>query len=54
MATILNGASVTSIVFLLTRGFTKWVSLTLILGCPAAWVIMKKILANYAYKTEIS
>ncbi|MCK4346461.1 MAG: ABC transporter permease [Bacteroidales bacterium] len=49
-----NGASVTSIIFLLIRDFTKWVSFALILGCPVAWVIMKKILANYAYKTEIS
>ena len=49
-----NGASVTSIIFLLIRDFTKWISLALIFGCPVAWVIMKKILANYAYKTEIS
>lgn len=49
-----NGASVTTIISLLIRDFTKWVSLALILGCPVAWVIMKKILANYAYKTEIS
>ncbi len=47
-----NGASVTSIIFFLIRDFTKWVSLALILGCPVAWIIMKKILANYAYKTE--
>lgn len=48
-----NGASVTSIIFLLIRDFAKWVGLALILGCPVAWIIIKKILANYAYKTEI-
>jgi putative ABC transport system permease protein len=49
-----NGATVTSIVFLLTRGFTKWVCIALIPGFPVAWFIIKKILVNYAYKTEIS
>ena len=48
-----NGASVRSIIFLLIRDFLKWVSIALILGFPVAWIIMKKVLANYAYKTEI-
>ncbi len=48
-----NGASVTSIIFLLIRDFAKWVGIALILGCPVAWIIVKRILANYAYKIEI-
>ena len=48
-----NGASVTSIIFFLVRDFAKWVGIALIFGCPVAWIIIKRILANYAYKTEI-
>ncbi len=49
-----NGASSGSIVFQLIREFTKWIALGLMLGCPVAWFIMKKVLMNYAYRTDFS
>ena len=49
-----HGATIMSIVVMLIREFVKWIGIGLILGCPAAWLIMKKVLMNYAYKTEIS
>lgn len=49
-----NGATVKSIVFLLTKEFAKWIGIGLALGCPAAWFIMKKVLMNYANRTDLS
>jgi len=49
-----NGASITSIVFLLTREFMKWIGIGVVLGCPVAWFMMRNILMNYAYRTNIS
>ena len=49
-----NGATLMSIVVMLTREFAKWIGIGLVLGCPVSWFIMKKVLMNYAYKTEIS
>lgn len=48
------GASVSSIVILLTRDFVKWVLLAFIFACPIAWYTMQQWLENFAYKTELS
>ncbi len=49
-----NGASTGSVVFQLTREYTKWIALGLLLGCPVAWFIMRKVLMNYAYRTDLT
>jgi len=44
------GASVTGIVLLLSREFTKWVLLANLIACPVAWFAMGKWLQNFAYR----
>jgi len=48
------GASVSSIVNLLSREFTKWVLLANIIAWPIAWYAMNQWLENFAYRIEIS
>lgn len=48
-----NGASVSSIIWLMTRGFSKWVVIAFIIAAPIAWYFMDKVLTNYAYRIEI-
>jgi len=48
------GASVSSLVLLLVQDFTKWVTLSNIIAWPLAWLVMKKWLQNYAFRTQIS
>ena len=48
------GASVPSIVILISRGFTKWVLLANIIAWPAAYYFMNKWLQNFAYRIEPS
>jgi len=47
------GASSTGIVFMLSREFTKWVLISNIIAWPAAYFAVKKMLQNYAYRTDI-
>ncbi|MBU8922929.1 MAG: ABC transporter permease [Bacteroidales bacterium] len=47
------GASVSGIVMLLTKEFTKWVLISNLIAWPVAWYAMKKYLDNFAYHTEI-
>ena len=47
------GATAISIVFLITRDFTKLVILALVLGFPLAYWMMGQWLDDFAYKTEI-
>jgi putative ABC transport system permease protein len=47
------GASVSSIVMLLSREFAKWVVFANITAWPAAYFIMNKWLENFAYRTNI-
>lgn len=47
------GASVSNIVFLFTKEFSKWVLLANILAWPAAWYFMNKWIQNFAYRTNI-
>jgi putative ABC transport system permease protein len=48
------GASVSSIVALLSTDFLKLVSIAIIIASPLAWFIMKKWLQSFAYRTHIS
>jgi putative ABC transport system permease protein len=47
------GASVTEIVILLTKEFTKWVLIANIISWPVAWLVMNKWLQDFAYRTNI-
>ncbi|MVM35700.1 FtsX-like permease family protein [Spirosoma sp. HMF4905] len=47
------GASVTSLVALLSKDFLKLVFIALVLGTPLAYVAMKRWLADFAYQVEI-
>ena len=48
------GASVSGIVVLLSKEFTKWVLLANILAWPVAYYAMKNWLQNFAYRIELS
>jgi len=48
------GASVSKIVFLLTREFSKWVLLSNIIAWPLAWFAMHKWLENFAYRIDLT
>jgi putative ABC transport system permease protein len=47
------GASVTSVVILLTREFTKLVIIAVLVAIPAVILLMNWWLENFAYKTDI-
>jgi putative ABC transport system permease protein len=48
------GASVGSIVSLLSKDFLKLVFIAIVIATPVAWFIMNKWLQDFAYKTNIS
>ncbi|MGL6268780.1 MAG: ABC transporter permease, partial [Chitinophagaceae bacterium] len=48
------GASVTSIVTLLSRDFIRLIIIAFIIASPLAWFIMNKWLQDFAYRTDIS
>ena len=47
------GASVTSIVALLSKDFLKLVLVAIVIASPIAWYAMNAWLADFAYKIEI-
>ena len=47
------GASLSSVVVLLSREFLKLVVIAIVLACPLAWYFMNQWLTNYAYKVDI-
>jgi putative ABC transport system permease protein len=47
------GASVSGIILLLSREFTKWVLVANILAWPIAYFFMTRWLQNFAYKTSL-
>jgi len=49
-----NGASIKKIIVLLNSELLKWVLLAYVLACPVAWLVMKRWLQDFAYRTEIS
>lgn len=48
------GASVTGVVFLLSKDFTKLILVALLIAFPTAYYFMSEWLANFAYQTPIS
>jgi len=49
----INGATITSILGLLSLDFTRWVLLANLIAWPAIWLAMKRWLESFAYRTEI-
>jgi ABC-type antimicrobial peptide transport system permease subunit len=47
------GASVSSIIILLSKEFLILVLISIVIASPVAWLMMNKWLANYAYRTDI-
>jgi putative ABC transport system permease protein len=48
------GASVSNVVVLLSRDFTKWVILANVVAWPVAYLIMNKWLQNFAYRISLA
>ena len=48
------GASVPSIIFMLTKDFTKWVIAANFIAWPIAWYAMHKWLENFAYRIDLT
>ena len=48
------GASVSNLIFLLSRDFLKLIGLAILIAVPISWWGSRKWLENFAYKTEIS
>jgi len=47
------GASVSKIILLLTKDFSRWIFLANITAWPIAWFVMSRWLQNFAYRIEI-
>jgi len=50
----INGASISEIVWLLNQDYLKWIAVSFLVAAPFAWYAMKRWLANFAFKTELS
>jgi putative ABC transport system permease protein len=48
------GASVSGIVYMLSKDFLKLVLLSIVIACPVAWWFMSQWLQNFAYHIQIS
>ena len=48
------GAPVSSIVFMMSKDFARWVLMSNIIAWPLAYFIMKNWLSNFVYQTEIN
>jgi len=48
------GASITSVVGLLSKDFLKLVFIALIIAIPVSWIVMNKWLQDFAYRIDIS
>ena len=48
------GASERQVFILLAKDLTRWVGLSVLIGCPAGWFIMNKWLQEFAYRISIS
>ena len=49
-----NGATVGQVIFLLNKDILKWVFASYVIACPVAYLIMRRWLQDFAYRTEIS
>jgi putative ABC transport system permease protein len=47
-----QGASIKSIILLLSKDLSIWLSVSFIFACPIAYIIMGKWLQNFAYRTN--
>jgi putative ABC transport system permease protein len=47
------GASVTGVVFLLSKDFTKLILIAFVFAAPLGWYVMEKWLQTFAYRIEI-
>ena len=47
------GASISTIVYLISKEFTKWVLIANIIAWPLAYYLMNNWLNNFAYRTEM-
>jgi putative ABC transport system permease protein len=48
------GASVSNIIFMLNKEFTKWVLLASIIACPFAYYALSRWLQNFAYRISLN
>ena len=48
------GASVSSVVLMFSKDFTKWVMAANVIALPIAWYVASRWMQNYAYRTSIS
>lgn len=49
-----NGASVGSIIGILSKNYSVWLGIAFLIACPVAFFAMRKWLESFAYKTSIS
>jgi putative ABC transport system permease protein len=49
-----NGATVFEVIFLLNKGFVRWVLISLIIGIPVSFYLLSNWQSRFAYKTELS
>jgi putative ABC transport system permease protein len=49
-----NGASVSEVIYLLNKGFVRWVLLSLVIGIPVSFYLMTGWQNRFAYKTGLS
>ena len=49
-----NGATILKIVLLLNFDILKWIGISFLIACPAAWFIINRWLQDFAYRTPIS
>jgi len=47
------GSSIPNILFLLSKEFIKWILVANLIAWPVAWIIMKKWLLDFAYRTNL-
>jgi len=48
-----HGASVLNIIQLVTKEFTRWVVIAVVIASPIAWYVFDKWLQNFAYRVNI-
>jgi|WetSurMetagenome_2_1015567.scaffolds.fasta_scaffold00002_125 putative ABC transport system permease protein len=49
-----NGARITEVLIMLNKDFLRWVAVAFIIATPIAYIIMKRWIQNFAYKTSLS
>ena len=47
------GASLLNITSILSRDFTKWIFVSILIGCALSWYLMHRWLQNFAYQTNL-